>query len=274
MGIGSLFGEQNIDTLETDSEMLITLLGAIAQAELARRKAAQSPTKAAPTGLTSYASKYVLSERLVCGECGTLYHRCTWKKGDRIPIVWRCVCRLDYGKWYCHNSPILDEEPLQRAILAVVNKAMGQKEDPIRRVARTMEKELSPVPGESMSFGDIKKRLEEIDQEVGQLLLRTVSNGAKAYQDRLKDLLDETIALKEKRTFIQKQREKDSTAVRQMEAVVDAMEEVPAKLTPWEESTIRQLVDTVRALSKNQILVCLQCGMQIVQKNRRAKGGS
>lgn len=90
----------------------------------------------------------------------------------------------------------------------------------------------------------------------------------------MKDLLDETIVLKEKRTFIQKQREKDSTAVRQMEAVVDAMEEVPAKLTPWEESTIRQLVDTVRALSKNQILVCLQCGMQIVQKNRRAKGGS
>ena len=30
LGIGSLFGEQNIDTLETDSEMLITLLGAIA----------------------------------------------------------------------------------------------------------------------------------------------------------------------------------------------------------------------------------------------------
>lgn len=235
------------------------------QAELARRKAAQSPTKAAPTGLTSYASKYALSERLVCGECGTLYRRCTWKKGDRIRIVWRCVSRLDYGKRYCH-SPTLDEEPLQRAILAAVNKAMGQKEDIIWRVARAMEKELSPIPGEEMSLGDIEKRLEEINREVERLLPQMVSNGEEAYQDRLKDLLDETTALKEKRTLIQEQREKDFAAVRRMEAVVTAMEETPAELTQWEESTIRQLVDTVKVLSKDRVLVCLRCGVQIEQK--------
>lgn len=51
------------------------------QAELARRKAAKSPSrKNAPTGRTSYTSKYALSERLVCGECGTLYRRCTWAR--------------------------------------------------------------------------------------------------------------------------------------------------------------------------------------------------
>ena len=58
------------------------------QAELAKRKAAKSPTKAASTGLTSYASKYTLSERLVCGECGTLYRRCTWRKNSKTRIVW------------------------------------------------------------------------------------------------------------------------------------------------------------------------------------------
>ena len=48
------------------------------QAEMARRSAGKSPSKKnAPTGMTSYASKYALSERLVCGECGTLYRRCT-----------------------------------------------------------------------------------------------------------------------------------------------------------------------------------------------------
>lgn len=45
------------------------------QAELARRNAGRSPSqKSAPTGRSCYASKYALSERLVCGECGTLYH--------------------------------------------------------------------------------------------------------------------------------------------------------------------------------------------------------
>ena len=50
-----------------------------------------------------------------------------------------------------------------------------------------------------------------------------------------------------------------------MEAVVTAMEQLPAELTQWEESTIRQLVDTVKVLSKDRILVCLRGGIQIKQ---------
>ena len=237
------------------------------QVELARRKAAKSPTKAASTGLTSYASKYALSERLVCGECGTLYHRCTWRKNGKTRIVWRCVSRLDYGKRYCHNSPTLDEEPLQRAVLAAVNKAMGQKDALIWKVARAMEMELSPVFGEEMSLADIEKRLEEIDQEVGQLIAKAANEGkTTTCRERLGGLLEETTALKGKRAFLQEQREKDSAAARRIGAVVTAMEQLPVELTQWEESTIRQLVDTVKVLSKDKILVCLRCGAEIEQE--------
>ena len=61
------------------------------QAEMARRNAAKSPSKNAVTGMASYASKYALSERLVCGECGTLYRRCTWTRNGEKRVVWRCV---------------------------------------------------------------------------------------------------------------------------------------------------------------------------------------
>ena len=87
------------------------------QAEMARRKAAKSPSKRAATGLAAYTSRYALSDRLVCGECGTLYRRCTWTRPDGKRGVWRCVSRLDYGKKYCHSSPTLDEAPLQQAII-------------------------------------------------------------------------------------------------------------------------------------------------------------
>ena len=238
-----------------------------AQAELARRKAAKSPAKAASTGLTSYASKYALSERLVCGECGTLYRRCTWRKNGKTRIVWRCVSRLDYGKRYCHNSPTLDEESLQRAILAAINKAMVQKDALAWKVTRAMEKVFSPVSGEEMSLADIEKRLEEIDQGVGQLIAKAANEGkTTTCRDRLKDLLEETTALKGKRAFLQEQREKDSAAARRIDAVATAMEQLPMELTQWEESTIRQLVDTVKVLSKDKILVCLRCGAEIEQE--------
>ena len=85
------------------------------QAEMVRRKAAKSPSKRAATGLAAYTSRYALSDRLVCGECETLYRRCTWTRNGEKRVVWRCVSRLDYGKKYCHNSPTLDEAPLQQS---------------------------------------------------------------------------------------------------------------------------------------------------------------
>ena len=92
------------------------------QAEMARRKAAKSPSKRASTGLAAYTSRYALSDRLVCGECGTLYRRCTWTRPDGKRVVWRCVSRLDYGKKYCSDSPIIMEDKLQEAIVRAVNK--------------------------------------------------------------------------------------------------------------------------------------------------------
>ena len=143
---------------------------------------------------------------------------------------------------------------------------MSQKDTLTRKIARAMDMELSPVSGEDMSLADIEKRLEEIDQEVGQLLPKAVSEGEEACRERLKDLLEETTALKGKRAFLQEQREKDSAAARRIDAVAVAMEQLPAELTQWEESAIRQLVDTVKVLSKDRILVCLRCGAQIEQE--------
>ncbi len=113
------------------------------QAETARRNALKSPSKKyAPTGQGAYASKYALSERLVCGECGTLYRRCTWTRPGRKRIVWRCVSRLDYGKKYCHNSPTLDEGPLQQAILAALSSAMSDKDHLVYQITNAMQLEL------------------------------------------------------------------------------------------------------------------------------------
>ena len=93
------------------------------KAEMARRSALRSPSKTAVTGRSCYTSKYALSDRLVCGECGTLYRRCTWTSLGRKYPVWRCTSRLNYGTKYCRDSPTIKEEPLQAAILEAINAA-------------------------------------------------------------------------------------------------------------------------------------------------------
>lgn len=237
------------------------------QVEMARRNAGKSPSKkTAPTGKSSYTSKYALSECLVCGECGTLYRRCTWSKRGRKRVVWRCVSRLDYGTKYCHESPTLDEEPLQRAILAAINSAMSQKSALIRQITSAMELELAPIPGKSMSLADIERRLEELSSQTRSLVAKAAqAEDASEYTSSLKAIMGEAAALKERRAIIEELRKNSSQAIRRIEDAADALERVSADITEWDEPVIRQMVDTVKVVSAEKIIVYLRGGIEIEQ---------
>ena len=221
------------------------------QAEMARRNAAKSPSKNAVTGMASYASKYALSERLVCGECGTLYRRCTWTRNGEKRVVWRCVSRLDYGKKYCHNSPTLDEAPLQQAILAVLNTAMADKNSLIRQITAAMETELIPFPGGTMSLGDIECRLRVLEQQF-QTLLEKATDDPAAYGGQFKEILDEQTFLKEKRSVILTNNNEQAKANQRIIDAAQTLENASLHITEWDESAVRQLVETVKILSKDE----------------------
>lgn len=237
------------------------------QAEMARRNAGKSPSKKnASTGMTSYASKYALSERLVCGECGTLYRRCTWTCKGQKRIVWRCVSRLDYGKKYCHHSPTLDEAPLQRAILAAINSAMSNKDHLIRQLQSAMELELAPMPGDHMSLADIEQRLQELGEQVREIVAKAAATKeVQVHAPLLKEIADEMDALKKKRALIESQRQTHEHAFRRIEIATDAMEQTSTNISEWDEALIRQLVDTVKVHSAEKITVYLRGGIEIQQ---------
>lgn len=241
------------------------------QAEMARRNAGKSPSrKNAPTGRTSYASRYALSERLVCGECGTLYRRCVWAKNGRKRIVWRCVCRLDYGTKYCHNSPTLDEEPLQRAILAAINEAMGGRDEMTDQITEAMELELAPLPGQMVSLADIQRKIGELEGQFNRLLEQAAEQmGSQDHIAQFQTITNEIAALKEQRAQIEEQRTSSAAAVQRMATTAALMEKMSPELTEWDESWIRQLVDTVKVLSEDAIMVYLRGGIEIQQSIKK-----
>lgn len=240
------------------------------QAELARRRAAKSPSKkCAPTGRSCYASKYALSERLVCGECGTLYRRCTWARNGRKRVVWRCVSRLDYGTKYCHNSPSMEEGPLQQTILAAINSAMRDKQELIQEITGAMKLELPPLPGVNMSIVEIESRLDELNQQTRALVAQAAqAENAAAYTEQLKIIMDEAAELKEKRAEIEELQQQNSQANLRIETAAAVMEQVSAEITQWDEPVIRGLVDTVKVISKDQIEVYLRGGSVVKQEVR------
>ena len=235
------------------------------QAEKARRSATASPsTKTSPTGRTCYASKFALSERLVCGECGTLYRRCTWKRNGKTRIVWRCVSRLDYGTKYCHQSPTMDEEPLQRAILTAISSVMASKEKINGLITDAALEETGKLPNSAMTLGDINRRLEELEAEFDALFNQSGSIDKNVV--RFSQIANEMASLKEQREKISAQLRNNEAAQEHVHTIAAVLDQEDHHLTEWDEEMIRQLVHTVKVISASQIRVYLNDGTEIEQE--------
>lgn len=240
-----------------------------AQAELSRRNAGRSPSKKnAPTGRSRYSSKYALSDRLYCGECGTRYQRCTWRNRDGSKrIVWRCVSRVDYGSKYCHDSPTLDEEPLHRAVLAAINSAVNDKDNIVYNLKAAMEKELAPVVGQQLSLSEIDRQLEQLNAEFSKVLAKASESGNQAaYSDRFRDIMQHQTELKAQRNEIQRMLAESGKAAAHIEQCRQAAETTPSAITEWDEALIRQVVESVKVETDGGIVVALKSGASIHQE--------
>ena len=240
-----------------------------AQAELARRSAGKSPSKKnAPTGRSRYSSKYALSDRLYCGECGTRYQRCTWRNRDGSKrIVWRCVSRVDYGSKYCHDSPTLDEEPLHRAVLAAINSAVNDKDNIVYNLKAAMEKELTPAAGQQLSLSEIDDRLEQLNTEFSKVLAEASESGDQAaYSDRFREIMQKQTALKAQRDEIQWLLAESGKATAHIEQCRQAAETTPSAITEWDDALIRQVVESVTVETDGGIVVALKSGASIHQE--------
>ena len=235
------------------------------QAEMARRKAAKSPSKRASTGLAAYTSRYALSDRLVCGECGTLYRRCTWTRPDGKRVVWRCVSRLDYGKKYCHSSPTLDEAPLQQAVLAAINASMSGRKVLADQLVDAMEQELAPVPGESMSLGDIDRAVTELGKQFDMLLAEAANGDVDEYAERFRAISTTMEELKRRKAAILSIRQEQEQIGRRIHAAASAMTAVTMGITEWDDGVVYQMLEKVTVLAGNRIKVTFRNGVEIEQ---------
>ena len=236
------------------------------QMELARRRAQTGSTKkSAPTGMSRYSGKYALSGLLFCGECGTAYRRVVWTQHGEKRAVWRCSSRLDYGKKYCKESPTLDELPLQQAVLAAINASMSGRKVLADQLVDAMEQELAPIPGESMSLGDIDRAVTELGKQFDTLLAEAANGNADEYAERFRAISATMEELKRRKAAILNIRKEQEQIGRRIHAAASAMTAVTVGITEWDDGVVYQMLEKVTVLADNRIKVTFRNGVEIEQ---------
>ena len=234
------------------------------QEEIKRRTAAKSPSAKSATGRSCYASKYALSERLVCGECGTLYRRCTWNIRGKKKIVWRCVSRLDHGTKYCKQSPTMEETALQRAIMDAVNSAMDSRGNLVKGITDTVILMLKPKENAVFTLGEVKRRISELTAEFDRLF--DMEGSEENHQERFSEITKELAELKKQRDEISAQLRNNQGVQAQIQRISLAADQMNHHLTEWDEEMIRQIVHIVEVICADRIRVVLTDGTVIMQE--------
>gem|GEM_PF-644364 len=237
------------------------------QEEIARRVCKRkAPSKNARTGTSKYSGKYALGEILVCGECGTPYRRVTWTKPQGQVIVWRCVSRLEHGKKLCKNSPTMPEDALHAAILGAVSEAIlrGALLDALTDSVRAA----ACAETGAAEYQAARLRIGELDGMARKAIEQSAEAGADEdfYDEKYRMIMDERAKWQKIVRDFEAKDSIDRYTERQVTEAVRLLEQEPLLLSKYDDQIVRQLVDTIRVLDKDRIMVTLKGGTEIEQR--------
>ena len=223
------------------------------QEELARRnskrKVKQVGTK---TETGKYSGKYALTELLVCGCCGSPYRRCTWSKKGKKRIVWRCVSRLDYGKKYCSESPTLDEEILQSAIVRSLCEIAGDSTTISAMEALKQHAAIYFSGGDSTAMDELR-----IKELVAQI---TAAAAKGSYSEEMAALVQELNALKQRVAQNKADTRMSGARRERLEQALQTISNLQPGSIAYADDLVRQVIECVRVLSAEEIEITFRGG--------------
>lgn len=237
------------------------------QEEMTRRSSKRKVMqKTAKTEQGKYSSKYALTERLICGECGTPYKRVTWTaKSGKKHIVWRCISRLEFGKKYCHHSPSLDEGKLHAAVVAAMNAYAGQQE--AMNAAQEFAQAVQNSSGAFINLIGLKQRLSDVTAEQDKLVdLMLMDMENSELTERLKAVTEEKEQLQRQIESLQANSEQQAANQTRMKEIKDWLEQHPTGFTEYSDALTRRFIERITVLDAETIRVRFRDGGEMVQE--------
>lgn len=235
------------------------------QEELARRSSLRKTSSRTKTELGKYCGKYVLSELLVCGECGSPYRRVVWSRPEGKRIVWRCINRLEHGKKVCKKSPTWNETGIHTAVTASMNElfhAQAAKE----ALETSITAALAGEDGE-LSLPALEVRIRSLQERQMELFQLAVSAGPDCldYDGEIQRVNMAKTSLMAKKAELEREGRSAAAFERRMGEIAKELEQASGTIIDFDEVTVRQLVSNIKVVSKDTLMVRFKDGTEITQ---------
>ena len=241
------------------------------QEEIARRAGKKRTSSKAKTELGKYSGKFAFSELLVCGECGSPYRRQTYMPRGEKYYVWRCLNRLENGRRICKQSPTFKECELQAAVLASVNEMFSQRKakDAVRESLAAALAAEAP----RLSLLAIEAQLQAVQERHKKLLgLAMAANpDDTSYDSELQKICATKAQLMLLKAEAERTEQDTEECDKRMAQLKRAVEQDSGAIEEYDEVMARQLISSIKVISRETILVRFKDGVEIEQRIGKAR---
>ncbi len=235
------------------------------QEEIARRSSLRKTAARTKTELGKFSGKYVLTEMLVCGECGSPYRRVIWTQKGVKRVVWRCGSRLDHGKQICKKSPTLDESKIHSAVVSAMNElfnAQAAKQALANCITAVLAGEM-----DELTLPAVDAQIQQMQERQMELFQMAVGAGPDCvdYDEEIQRVSAAKTQLMAKKAELEREQRTSGEFDQRMDQITALLNEADCSITDFDEVTVRQIVSNIKVMDKDRLLIRFKDGTEIEQ---------
>ena len=237
------------------------------QAEMARRTSKRRVSDRARTEFGRYSGKYALTELLICGDCGSVYRRKTWKKRNgESEGVWMCFNRIENGREACKDSLAVREQDLHDAICRGLLKAYSDFGGAMDCITTALTYAMTGVD-ETLDIYAIEQQIKQINESLDEVIvLRERTQGDKSkYDVEVRRFSQQLVALRQQRDFMKERLEAMPSTRTEIDKVKKMFEEKENFIT-YRDDVVRCVVECIRVLDDKKISIILKGGYTVEEE--------
>lgn len=232
------------------------------QSEMARRTSKHKVSDYGITEQGKYSGKYALSEKLFCGECGSVYRRKMWKIGGKRKPVWRCLNRLEHGTQFCHDSITLDEDKLHQAICIGLNQVSQVKEKALDLISTNL---MYAVTGDSniMDAYAIEQTISRVKAEMDNAVEKCskTEGDVSRFLEGIGQLNQQLVVLREQLAQAKKQSSACEAMTADVERIKKMLSDDTIRFDEYDDMYVRALVDCIKVNTDDTLTIVIKGGL-------------
>ena len=239
------------------------------QEEKARRGAIYRPASKkvdAPSIKGKYSAKYVLSDIMVCAECGQPYRRQVWSKYGIKKAVWRCDNRLKHGSKKCKHSPTLKEDSLHEAVMTAINNVVEDQGEFVQAFRENVIRIIGSYSAQSEPT-EYDEQIEQLQQEMMKLIEESAKTECAddTFDKEYRIIADEIKELRKKKAKVLQEQHLAESYEQRLQEMSGYTKKINYLKREFDDDLVRRLLQTIRVISESKIEIQFQSGIVIRQ---------